>query len=114
MTTPSDNVTRGARDNMRKVAPKLSRSEMTDEKKLQLVFWTSFVSYCDENPTSFFNRNRPRPQPYMSFYCLGRGGFHVDAAASLHEIEATLYVDGVNAKAHYQALEYRLKEIEGS
>jgi hypothetical protein len=126
IAAPKFNVVSNPNDWFRTVArsaAQLSRSEMTDAKKLQLDFWTAFVTYCDENPTSFFNRNKPEPYSYMNFYCLGRGGFHLCAIASHwdsvtgtsnHEIRAELYIDGINAKVHYQALEHQCDEIESN
>jgi hypothetical protein len=123
---PKFNIVCKPNDWVRDVAKsttQLRRSEMTDAKKLQLDFWTAFASYCDENQASFFSSNKPQPQSWMNFYCLGRGGFHLDAVAShwdsvtgtsSNEIRAELYIDGINAKVHYQALEYQCDEIEGN
>ena len=104
-------------------AAQLNRSEMTDDKKLKLDFWTAFVSYCDKNPTSFLGGNKPQPSFGMDFRCLGRSGFHLRAIASQwngstgtgsDEIRAELYIKGINSKAQYQALEERCDEIESS
>jgi hypothetical protein len=126
IAAPKFNIVSNPNDWFRTVAAnatRLNRAEMTDAKKLQLDFWTAFVTYCNENQTSFFSQHTPQPQTWMSFHCLGRSGFHLSGIASHwdsvtgtgnHEIRAELYIDGINAKFHYQALEDQRDEIESN
>ena len=101
-------------------ASQLSRTELTETKKIQLDFWTAFNSHIDEHG-ALFKFGKPQPQNWMNI-SIGRGGFRIVGIASFwdsvknsgenHELRADLYIDGINAKAHYQALELQREDIE--
>jgi hypothetical protein len=121
VSKPNDWIKDGVRSTTR-----LSRSELNDTAKRHLDFWTTFLSYCDENPTSFYSKqqSKARPQSYLNFNVLGRGGFRLAAIASSwdsvknsmdnNELRAEVYLDGINSKAQYEAIEYQRGEIESS
>tara|TARA_B100000686_G_scaffold306310_1_gene345627 strand:+ start:297 stop:1307 length:1011 start_codon:yes stop_codon:yes gene_type:complete len=89
-----------------------SRSELSDNQKLQLDFWTGFRTHIDENNVPF-KVGKPQPITYMNAG-IGRSGFtivpvisrwnNVDNTYDTNEIRVELYLDGINAKAHYQGL----------
>ncbi len=103
-------------------ASQLSRSELTDAKKLQLDFWTAFKNHIDEHG-ALFQSVKPQAQNWLTLG-IGRSGFHLSPIASFwdsnkqswenQELRAELVLDGINAKAHYVALQARRQEIEGA
>ena len=117
VSKPNDWVRDVTRDTAR-----LVRAELTDVRKLQLEFWTGFSDYCSENEI-LVKVGKPQAQNWINFG-IGRAGFKLEAVASMfdsvnntwnsHEIRAELYIDGIDAKAHYLALEGQRDEIERS
>jgi hypothetical protein len=103
-----------------KVASQLRRTELTELKKTQLDFWTAFKGHIDEHG-ALFKFGKPQPQHWMNI-SIGRSGFAIEGIASFwdsvknsgesHELRAELYISGINAKAHYQALELQREDIE--
>ena len=103
-----------------KGASQLRRTELTETKKTQLDFWTAFKGHIDGHEM-LFKCGNPRPDSWMNI-SVGRSGFNIGGIASFwdsvknsgenHELRADLYIDGINAKAHYQALELQREDIE--
>ena len=103
-----------------KGASQLRRAELTETKKTQLDFWTAFKGHIDGHEMLFKCGNL-RPDSWMNI-SVGRSGFNIGGIASFwdsvknsgesHELRAELSIDGINAKAHYQALELQKEDIE--
>jgi len=103
-----------------KGAAQLGRTELTEAKKLQLDFWNALAEHVDEHGASF-KPGKAQPQNWLNIG-IGRSGFHLVAVASFwdseantmesHEVRAELYIDGINAKDHYAALELNRTIIE--
>jgi len=90
-----------------------SRADLSDNQKLQVDFWTDFRRYIDENNVPFKVGGKSVPTSYLNVG-IGRSGFTICPVASrwnnventgdTHELRVELYLDGINAKAHYQSL----------
>ena len=101
-------------------ASALSRTELSDAKKLQLDFWTDFKTYVDNNET-LFKSVKPQPQNWLSIG-VGKSGFNLSPIASFwdgfnktyenQELRAEFVISGINAKANYAILEANREEIE--
>jgi hypothetical protein len=101
-------------------AKQIQTESLTDTKRLQLDFWTSFARYVEEN-SSTIRPQKPLPQHWMNM-AVGRSGFHLTAIFSFwrpdptpsepHEIRAEFVCDGSNAKEYFALLEAQRSEIE--
>lgn len=96
------------------------RGELSDAKKLQLRFWSTFREYVRERETPI-KPTKALPQHWMSIG-IGRSGFSLSAVASMYdsetnsynrqEIRAELVISANNAKKYFAALQEQAGEIE--
>ena len=93
--------------------------DLSEHQMLQLRFWTAFKDYM-ESKGSFVRCQKPAPQNWMN-HAIGRVGVHLasiistwdlETKQSRPEIRADLYMDGVNAKQEFAALEKQKDGIE--
>jgi hypothetical protein len=93
---------------------------LTDDKQLQLDFWTAFKIHILEREANV-RPQQPRARHWMSF-ALGRSGIHLEAIASFwdsdsnsysaNELRAEVYLKGEQAKDRFLTLEKEKAEIE--
>ncbi len=101
-------------------ATQVERESLTDNRRLQLEFWTAFRSYVEEH-SSRLKPTKPLPQNWMNF-ALGRSGFKLAAVVSFwdsatdsgdnHELRAEAVIETLESKTHFTRLEAQRSEIE--
>ena len=94
--------------------------ELTEDKKLQLKFWTGFKDYI-ANQESMIKTTSPKPHRWMGI-AIGKSGIRLSAIASFwnsetnsfqtNELRAQVTLRGSDAKKRYDALEHMKSEIE--
>ena len=98
------------------------QEELSESKKLQLRFWTTFRQYVRDH-SEIIKPTKPLPQHWMNMG-IGRQGFTLRAIASMYdwetqsfdrqEIRSELVIHGENAKEQFQKLSSQSREIEES
>ncbi|HDS29854.1 MAG TPA: DUF4268 domain-containing protein [Firmicutes bacterium] len=116
---PKFNVVSKPNEWARNIASAMSR-ELTEDKQLQLDFWTGFKTYMVDQG-SVIRMPSAKPRAWMDIP-IGRAGIHLAAIASLwdsnantcqtNELRAQLYLKGSNAKNRFKLLEQMRSEIE--
>ena len=97
-----------------------SSRELTENRKLQVAYWTAFRAFL-ENRNSPIRPTKPLPQNWMNL-AIGRSGFKLSAVASLydsvneswdsHELRAELVIEAKEAESYYLLLEQEREVIE--
>ena len=114
---PKFNVVSKPNDWTRSVQ-RAAEGEITEHKRIQLQFWTTFRDYMEDK--SGIRCQKPYPQHWMN-HSIGRSGFHLSSIASMWnsetntnnpEIRVELVLMGKNAKQSFAALEQKRVEIE--
>jgi len=91
---------------------------VTDNRQLQLRFWTAFREYMEKH--SKLSCQKPQPQNWM-YHPIGKTGFVLSSVASFYnsvsetwdpEIRVQLEIMGDRAKQNYAALERFREQIE--
>jgi hypothetical protein len=87
-----------------------TRGELTDTKKLQLEYWTTFKKFMEENK-SIVHCRKPRPQQWTTFR-LGRSDLYLVATVNTRnsEIGAYLNIKGDDRKTYYDLLNKQYKK----
>jgi len=90
---------------------------LSETKKLQLDFWTSFCGFVEEHGHRV-KPTKPLPQHWMSM-ALGRSGVYLGAVAATsseegapHELRAEVVIATSDAKTFFAGLEAQKLEIE--
>lgn len=93
-------------------ATRIQTENLTDTRKLQLEFWTSFKEFILLN-SKVLRPQKPCPQHWYSF-AIGRSQFHMSATLNMwdKQIAVILILSGINAKPHYYLLEKQKDAIE--
>lgn len=95
-----------------------AEGEMSENKAIQLQFWTKFQDYMDENST--IRCSKPSARHYMP-HPIGKSGAHLSSVASTWNSESTSYdpelrvelvLNGKYAKQQFAALEKSKNEVE--
>lgn len=91
---------------------RMQTENLSDIKKLQLEYWTSFREYVSQNSQSL-NSQKPAPQHWTNF-AIGRSHFNLSALVNTWEkkIGVILYLSGPDAKPHYYLLDAEKEQIE--
>lgn len=93
-------------------------TELSDVKRTQLEFWTSFKDYMEEH--SNIRCHKPAPQPWMN-HSIGRSGFGMTSIASTWssetqrydpELRVEFYVSVPEAGKYFEILESQKVDIE--
>ncbi len=81
-------------------------------KQLQLRLWTALVEHLAKH-APHLRPQKPRPQMWLTF-SLGRSRFELTAIANSRaaRLGAEVYIDGEDAKRHFQNLVAQKEEIE--
>ena len=110
---PKFNIVSQPNDWTKDSVARISETELTDSKKLQLEFWRGFRDYALEKGKAI-KPQKAQAQHWMNI-ALGSTGIHLDGIASLldskegsydgHELRAEVSIDDRNnAKAYYNEL----------
>lgn len=96
-----------------------TRVGLTENRKLQLEYWTTFREFMAEN--SHIKCQKPQPANWMN-HPVGRTGFHLNSVASFWdsesgkwggEIRVELVVDHQQSKSFFAALQDQRDAVEG-
>ena len=110
LPAPKFNIVSKPNDWSKQVAGGAARVEMTDARRLQLEFWTTFRSYAEQHATRF-RPTKPHPQHWMTV-ALGRSGFHLSGIASVSELRAEFVIVHAESAACFSKLEAERAAIE--
>jgi len=93
--------------------------DLTENRQLQVAFWTAFRTYLEEH--SHIQSQKPQPQNWL-VHTIGRSGFSLCSIASFYdsereaweggEIRVELVINHRDAKAYYARLEAGRGDIE--
>jgi len=94
----------------RTVRTSATSGELTDTKKLQLEYWTTFRNFMEENK-SLVRCQKPSGQNWTCF-AIGRSHFHLTATVNTRDkrVAAYLCISGPDKKAHFHFLENECKQ----
>jgi hypothetical protein len=83
--------------------------ELTETKKTQLDYWTTFKNYMEE-ANSFIKCQKPQPQHWTNF-AIGRAYFYICARMNTREEElgVHLVINGDDREGYYNLLEKNYK-----
>ncbi len=87
-----------------------TKTELTETKKLQLEYWTTFRDYMEESE-SFVKCQKPQPQHWTNF-AIGRSYFYLVAKVNTRDEDLGVYLNilGPNKKAFFSLLRKNYKE----
>lgn len=101
-------------------AHRIETTELTDNRRLKLDFWTGFRDYALEHAKRI-KPQKPYPSNWMGI-AIGRAGFALSAVCSMkdsvarnfvgHEIRAEMVVSVENSRAYFSQLENMKAQIE--
>ncbi len=90
----------------------IDEQDLSETRLRQLAFWTAFHRTLDRLGGPMTGHKKPRPNSWMS-YATGRTDFYFCAAIKPKKrIQAELYLQGPDAKAHFALLHRQKADIE--
>lgn len=91
---------------------RMQTENLSDTKKLQLEYWTSFREYVSHH-SQILRSQKPLPQHWTNF-AIGRSHFHMSALVNTWEnkIGVVLTLSGPDAKPHFHLLNADRDNIE--
>lgn len=118
LVAPKFNVVSKPNDWTRTVR-EVAVGELTDDKRIQLNFWTAYKNFVEAN--SDISCAKPYPHSWMH-HSVGRTGAHLTSVASmwnsvtnsfsLPELRVEFVLDGRSAKEEFAVLEAKKQDIE--
>ncbi len=89
------------------------RSELSEDQRLQLEYWTEFANFLKQN--SWLNPPKPLPQHWMAFE-IGSKNFMLSATIHLLDkgMGVNLTISGPEALEHFHLLQQDIDKIEES
>jgi hypothetical protein len=107
---PKFNIISKPNDWSRTIKSTAADAELSETKKLQLDYWTTFKNYMEENK-SFVKCQKPLPQHWTNF-AVGRSYFYICARVNTREKEigVHLVINGDERNDYYSILEKKYKQ----
>ena len=98
---------------VRSTARQVGEAPLNDRHRVLLAYWASFAAFLERKKSSF-HITRPNKHMWYSFRGFGRGGFSINASASVeyHRIGVEVYISRDSDKSAIRALEAQRAQIE--
>lgn len=109
-TAPKFNIVSKPNDWSRTIKDSAAKTELTDTKKIQLDYWTTFKKFM-EKCGSFVKCQKPHPQHWTNF-AIGRSYFYIVARMNTRDKEIGLYLNvaGDDKASYFKILKAKYKE----